>query len=62
MDFNFYFWLDAFTKYLNGQSDTPPVPPTAANVQQPAPQKQKAEKSAKPPQPPLTADNVTLKR
>ena len=62
MDFNFYFWLDAFTKYLNGQSDTPPVPPTAANVQQPALQKQKAEKFAKPPKPPLTEDNVTLKR
>ena len=23
MEFNFYFWLDAFTKYMNGQSDTP---------------------------------------
>ena len=61
MDFNFYFWLDAFTKYLNGESDTPPAPPPQ-KAQQPNPAAlSPAPKPAEPQKPPITPDNVTLK-
>ena len=60
MDFNFYFWLDAFTKYLNGESDTPPAPPPQ-KAQQPNPAAlSSAPKLAEPQKPTITPDNVTL--
>lgn len=57
MDYNFSFWLDAFTKYLNGQSDTPPVPPPQKLQQQ----NRKAEQPANIPKPAIAPDNDTLR-
>ncbi|MBR3045252.1 MAG: leucine-rich repeat protein [Oscillospiraceae bacterium] len=77
MDFSFYAWLEAFSDFLNGLRDTPPVPPTqpvsqAQNVQQPkpaaAPQTAKplspernTAQPVKPPKPPAAQDQITLR-
>ena len=56
MSFNFDFWLQAFVRFVNGQCETPPVPPP--HMRQPEPPK---PAEPKPQMPPISPDNNTIK-
>lgn len=45
MGFNFNYWLEAFTQYLNGQSHVPPVPPPQMQQNKASPQQNQPNSS-----------------